>query len=184
MNDKTKTARPLPTAEEVRAVLDYDPATGVFRWLKANSSKVRVGDVAGSQNLGGYVSIGVDCRRYYAHRLAWLYVRAVWPATGLDHIDGDPSNNALANLRETTPAANMQNRRKQTTSAGRPTSSQYLGVSWDKEKGRWVAYIGHGGKLQKLGRFKTEEEAHSAYLAAKAQLHPSQPVPRASAYDR
>jgi hypothetical protein len=179
VEDETKkTARPLPTAEEVRALLDYDPATGLFRWRESNSNRVRVGDVAGCPNGRGYTFIGLAGKRHRAHRLAWLWVHGTWPAGDIDHRDGQRSNNALANLREVTIAENRQNVAKQR----RPTSSRYIGVSWAKREGRWEAYINHGGKQQPLGYFPTEELAYAAYLAAKAQLHTAQPVPRESAY--
>ena len=181
MNDTTKkTARPLPTAEEVRALLDYDPASGVFRWRKANSNRVRVGAVAGNPRRGGYIRIKIDGRDHQAHRLAWLYVTGAWPVGHIDHRDGSPPNNAIANLREVTPAANDQNRAKRRC----PTSSRFLGVRWDNHRGQWRAEIGHQGKGYHLGRFATEELAYEAYLAAKAQLHLTNPVPRANAYDR
>ena len=178
MEDKTKKARPLPTAEEVRALLDYDPATGLFRWRRAVAQRVRVGAIAGSRNVGGYTYIGIDGRRYLAHRLALLYVTGAWPAAGVDHRDGDPGNNRLANLREATQAANLQNLAKQS----RPTSSRYIGVSWENSRRRWRAEIQHEGKPWRLGRFATEELAYAAYLAAKAELHLTNPVPRESAY--
>ena len=171
--------RPLPTAEEVRALLAYDPATGIFRWRKSNSHGVRTGDVAGCREPRGYICIGIAGRCYRGHRLALLHVTGAWPAAGVDHVDGDPGNNRLANLREATQAENNQNFAKWK----RPTSSKYLGVYWDKAKNRWAAMIGHNGKMHYLGRFSTEQEAYAAYLAAKARLHLANPIPRDNAYD-
>jgi hypothetical protein len=179
MNDKTKkTDRPLPTVEEVRALLDYDPETGLFRWLKT-AGRGRAGEVAGTLHRLGYTRIKIDGRFHLAHRLAYLWVRGTWPQHQIDHADGIRSNNALANLREATRAENNQNRAKQR----RPTSSRFLGVCLDKAKGRWRAAISCNGKRQHLGYFATPEEAYTSYLAAKAQLHTAQPVPRANAYD-
>jgi hypothetical protein len=180
---QTKTKRPLPTAEEVRALLDYDRETGDFRWLKANSGRVRVGDVAGNQQQTGYLVIGVNYRLYLAHRLAWLWVTGEWPKGQIDHKDGDRGNNAIDNLREVSRSENQQNRRKEATRSGRPTSSRFLGVYRHTTTGRWMAYISHNGKQKNLGLFATQEEAYAAYLAAKAVLHNAQPIPRDSAYD-
>ncbi|WP_081048573.1 HNH endonuclease [Xanthomonas translucens] len=182
VSGNTKTTRPLPTAEQVQALLDYDPETGEFRWRKANSTRVRVGDVAGTHKPNGYLHIGVNCRILLGHRLAWLWVHGEWPAGHIDHLDGNPLNNAISNLREVTSSGNMHNRRKEATRSGRPTSSKYLGVSWQKKTGSWLARIGLNGKQLYIGTFATEEAAYAAYLAAKAELHPTQPVPRESAY--
>ena len=178
MNDTMKTARPLPTAEELRALLDYDPASGIFRWRMKPARQVRVGDVAGGLNPDGYTLIKIDGRSHMAHRLAYLWVHGAWPQHQIDHRDGRRSNNSLANLREATQNANMHNRAKQS----RPTSSRYLGVYLDKNTGRWRAHIRHNGKQHRLGRFDTQELAYAAYLAAKSVFHPAQPVPRDSAY--
>lgn len=43
--------------------------------------------------------VPIKGRRYYAHQLAWFMTYHVWPAPrAIIHRDGDPSNNALANL--------------------------------------------------------------------------------------
>jgi hypothetical protein len=180
MNDTTKTARPLPTADEVRALLDYDAAAGIFRWRDAPCTHILAGAVAGNCDMKGYTRISINGRQHKAHRLAWLYVTGAWPEHQIDHIDGQRSNNAISNLRSVTSFQNCHNRAKQRS----PASSRYIGVSWERIRRRWKAQIGLGGKQRYLGLFDTQEEAYSAYLAAKAQLHTTQPVPRANAYDR
>ena len=177
---QTKAKRPLPTAEEVRALLDYDPATGIFRWRKATARRVRVGDVAGTKKSDGYLVIGVNCGYYPAHRLVFLYVCGTWPTGQVDHVDGNRLNNRIANLREVSHSANQHNVAKRK----RPTSSKYLGVHWATKPGGWVAQICRDGKKHYLGLFATQELAYGAYLRAKAVFHPTQPVPRASAYDK
>jgi hypothetical protein len=177
--DQKKTGRPLPTLEEVRALLDYDPETGIFRWRKKPSPRTRAGSVAGCLNSDGYARISIDDRLYPAHRLAWLLTKGTWPQQQIDHADGQRSNNALANLREVSAGANQQNLAKRR----RPASSKYLGVSWNKAAGRWIAQICLNGKQHYLGSFASEQDAYAAYLAAKSQLHTAQPVPRASAYN-
>ena len=67
------------TAERLRAILHYDPETGIWTWLIAASNNVKVGDVAGSKEKQGYWVIVIDYRRYKAHRLAWLYMTGEWP---------------------------------------------------------------------------------------------------------
>lgn len=45
-------------------------------------------------------------------------------------------------------------------------SSQYKGVVFDKNRGKWMARITVNGKKKHLGRFNTEIEAHNAYQKA------------------
>jgi hypothetical protein len=89
------------TAARLREVLSYDPPTGDFRWkIAANPKRPdRRGMVAGAVHPRGYRAITVDGLRCYAQQLAWLYVYGKWPAGELGFIDGDPSNNAIRNLR-------------------------------------------------------------------------------------
>jgi hypothetical protein len=44
------------------------------------------------------------------------------------------------------------------------------GYTWHKGHQKWVAKIGFNKKTIHLGYFDTEENAHAAYLAAKAIL--------------
>jgi hypothetical protein len=118
----------------------------------------------------GYLSIGLKGRIYYAHRLAWLYVHGEWPVDFIDHINGIRSDNRILNLRECSAAQNSQNLAKQYN------KTRLTGVvPWKK---RFQAKICVDYKRINLGSFKTAEEAHAAYLAAKAKYHNFNPVPR------
>lgn len=156
------------TAKRLREVLSYYPDTGIFTWLV----RARPG-AAGCMDRLGYRRIMIDGVQYYAHRLAWLYIYGASPTNGIDHINGDPADNRICNLREATQAENNQNKRSK-----RNGSSKYLGVSWYKRTEKWQAHITVNGKQHFLGCFGTEEEAHSAYCAAKTELHTFNPVQR------
>ena len=151
--------------ERLKELLHYDPETGIFTWLVRNSSRVKVGDVAGCKS-NKYTAIGVDGRFYYAHRLAWLYMYGNWPVNMLDHIDSNKSNNKITNLRAANKHENQQNLKK----AQSHSISRLIGVS---PNGRgWCARIVLNGKQHHCGTFKTPELAHAAYLEAKRRLHP------------
>lgn len=85
------------TADRLRDVLRYDPATGIFVWVVLLSNKGPIGAAAGSTDKHGYINIGIDNKEYKAHRLAWLYVTSEWPKTGIDHRNGVPSDNRFIN---------------------------------------------------------------------------------------
>ena len=162
-------AAPL-TAERLRALLDYDPVTGVFRWRVGNGRRAVAGAVAGAiseKSATAYLRIAIEGRRYYAHRLAWLHVYGAWPAHRLDHINTDRMDNRIANLREATAAENPQNQRR----AHSHNKAGLLGVS-ETPGGRYAASIKAGGKRRYLGRYATPEDAHAAYLKAKQEMHP------------
>lgn len=96
-----------------------------------------------------------------------------WPVDEIDHRDGNPSNNIWGNLRAATRADQLQNTKDRANGSG------YRGVS--RFRNKWQAGIGIGGKRIHLGHFTDPAKAHAAYLAAKAKLHPFQPIPRDAA---
>jgi hypothetical protein len=124
--------------------------------------------------LNGYVVIWVEGARYRAHRLAFLYQTGEWPKNLVDHIDGDPSNNRWANLREATSKENGQNK-----AVGVNNRSGYLGVGWHKTNRKWQASIKVSGRLKHLGYFDDPALAAAAYAKAKVNFHTFNPVNRA-----
>lgn len=153
--------------ERLRDVLAYDLEAGSFRWRCRSSNRVNVGDVAGTRNADGYTVITIDGTAHYAHRLAWFHETGTWPI-GIDHRNGDTSDNRIANLRPATQSQNMQNVRRCKSSS----RSGVLGVSYSEERGRWVASITVNRRQRALGRFDTADEAAAAYRSAKELLHP------------
>lgn len=165
-------AKPIISAEQARAMLSYDPFTGVFTRRLNRSHNAKAGDVAGYQRQDGYWVIGVNGYQYRAHRLAWLITQGAWPDVDIDHIDGNPSNNRIANLRQATRSENLQNQNK----AHSGSTSGILGVHWSNQRKKWVAAITVNGKVRSLGRWESKDLAHQAYLRAKAALHPFSPT--------
>jgi hypothetical protein len=85
------------TQRELKRHLHYNPATGVFTRRIALSYPSKVGEVAGTLLPIGYVSIRINGRRYYAHRLAWLYVYGEFPIE-VDHRNENRRDNRISNL--------------------------------------------------------------------------------------
>lgn len=154
------------TLARLRELLEYDPEIGIFRWKSRRSPRAPAGQLAGTINNHGRRMIMVDQRLYQAHRLAWYYIHEKWPSTEIDHINCDPSDNRLRNLREASSAQNKWNR-----GAQRNNTAGFKGVSLHKRTGRFMAQIVHRKQYQFLGMYKTAEEAHAAYCAAAARLH-------------
>lgn len=157
------------TQERLKELVSYDPETGIFTWrVNRRGTKSKAGDTAGGANGHGYLALRIDYKLYLCHRLAWLYVKDIFPAKGLDHIDGNGTNNRITNLREATQRENLENQRRARSDN---KSSGLLGVTWDRQKKKWLAQIQTNGKHKYLGRYFKAEEAHAEYLRSKEILH-------------
>lgn len=145
------------TAERLRSVLYYDPATGIFTWRVSLRGPIKAGMRASSVTNCGYIAVVIDGSRYLAHRLAWLYVFGSWPELHLDHANGNRLDNRIENLRLATMSQNLANARRPRTN-----TSGFKGVSWVNSRGKWEAYIQVMGRKRHLGYWDDPEKAKSA----------------------
>lgn len=155
------------TQQHLKEYLSYDPETGNFIWIKQKNSRALVGYIAGCPSSTGHLRIRFDKKYYFCHRLVWLYLYNKWPENEIDHIDGNPANNKLSNLRDVIPRINKQNQKKTRFD----NACGYTGVIKNKRSGNYVSSIVHLGKKYHLGTYKFPELAYQAYLAKKRELH-------------
>lgn len=153
----------LHNAQQFMKLLDYRRDEGAFYW-RVSVGRVSAGTRAGNYS-GAHVSVQVMGRRYFVHRLVWLFEHGEWPAQEIDHINGDPHDNRVENLRDMPRRVNQQNRRV----AQRNNKLGVLGVH--EHKGRFRAFIKVDGKTKVVGQFDTLREANDAYLNAKRLIH-------------
>lgn len=151
------------TIERLKDILDYNPETGIFLWLKYGGQK-KIGDKAGSKRDDGYVIIQIDGKGYYAHHLAWFFVYGEWRK--LDHKDLIKSNNKIDNLRPATTQQNAFNQGEK-----RKNKMGIKGITIDKRTGKWIAYIKINNKSKYLGSYITPEEAGEAYRKMAEKYH-------------
>lgn len=151
------------SAERAREVLAYDPATGELRWRVDRCAQIKAGDIAGTRNAAGYISVNCLGRRYLAHRLIWLIWHGEEPPPVVDHIDCDGTNNRIENLRAADKSKNSANSLKPPRA-----KTGIRGVT--KRYHRWHANIRCGDQRHYLGSFPTAHAAKSAYEAAKVRL--------------
>lgn len=155
------------TQERLKELLDYDPDTGAFTWLQdAPRGKTKTGDRAGCYRPEGYHVIGIRRRRYRSHRLAWLWIHGVWPSASLDHINGDPSDNRLVNLREASYPQNAHNAKLR-----KDNTSGYKGVFWVNHCMKWGAQFVLMGNNIYLGLFENKLDAVTAVRSAREKYH-------------
>lgn len=155
------------SAERCRDLLNYDPETGTMTLRVKTSIRTPAGTLVGSDSGRGYLRSRLDGVTYRVHRLVWLWVYGEWPCGELDHINGDKTDNRIANLRDVSRGTNNQNLK------GAQRNNRSSGLLGAYRKGvRWQAQIMVNGVGTTLGTFDTPEEAHAAYLEAKRLFHP------------
>lgn len=148
----------------VEELFYYDETSESFlRWsqprysAKNNSWMCRnIGDLAGTLMKGGYWRVSVDRKAYLVHRIIWeLFNGSIAEGLVIDHIDKNPSNNKISNLRLVTVAVNTRNSSMYSTN-----TSGFNGVSFWQPKDRPPRYTAH---WREDGKLKTKTFSVAKY---------------------
>ena len=134
-----------------------------LRWAVRRSNRIKVGDVAGSRNNEGYWAVTRHGNKSVrAHNVVWeIHNGPIPEGMTVDHIDRNPSNNKIENLRLATASAQCHNRRNW----GRC-------MKWvKKNKCSYEARFTLKGKTIHVGSYKTEQEAHIAAISRRLELY-------------
>jgi HNH endonuclease len=132
------------TTNYIKELFDYDDGNLIWRINKGRSKK---GTVAGSKDSKGYFQIKLNQKVYRLHRIVWLWHGKELPEQ-IDHIDRNPLNNRIENLREATALTNQWNTKKSDN-----------GVSWHQPSKKWRARIKINKKEVYLGVYADYNEA-------------------------
>ncbi len=112
----------------------------------------------------GYRYVKINNKNYKYHRVVYFLHNPEWDIhnsstdNSIDHIDRNPSNNSIENLRVVTHLQNMWNR-------------DGKGYTFHKTRGKYQAQIRVDGKNKNLGYFVSKDDARDAYLIAKEKYH-------------
>lgn len=131
------------TQERVKELFNYDYKNGVLTWISKPASKANaslIGKRAGTQRKDGRRQVRVDNRMYMEHNIIFLWVYGFMPQE-VDHVNLDPSDNRIKNLRECTRSQNSANRTAQ--------NNNKLGVKGVSRRpgGSYLMQIRCNGKL-------------------------------------
>lgn len=173
----------VPKAQHLSRYLRYDEASGKLYWRKRKpedfeeknrtreaicnmwNAKFSGKEALSSPTPDGYLAGQLYSQPVRAHHAVWALCTGHWPKAEIDHIDGNPSNNRIENLRVADRTIQNRNsaRRKDNTSG-------VTGVSFDSRTGRWRARIPVSGKQVYLGYFDSKHDAAVARKAAEKVL--------------
>ncbi len=111
----------------------------------------------------GYLYVTWKRKHYAVHRVVFLLVYG-WLPDCIDHIDGDPGNNAAENLRAATRLQNQYNRRmNRTNRSGAKNITRH--------QGKWAVRFSHYGKTKHFGCYDTLEEAKTVAEKVRKSMH-------------
>ena len=129
------------TQDYVKQLFEY--RDGELFWKVKHSRSVLIGKKVGTKTKRGYFQLTINKKMYLTHRIIFLMHHGYLPKY-LDHIDGNPSNNKIENLRAATLNQNQYN-----TKLNKNNNSGYKGVSWCESTNNWRVRI-QVNKVSKL----------------------------------
>jgi len=151
----------LDIIQEMEEKYIIDTETGII-------TRKRTGKIMGYKDKQGYIQFRFNNVLYRVHRiiLTKYLEREIKPDYKTDHINHNPSDNRISNLREITQQQNVQYQQLSVKN-----TSGFKGVCWDKRDKKWRAEIMLNKKRIFLGNFDTAEEAYSAYKNKAQELN-------------
>jgi hypothetical protein len=112
---------------------------------------------AGHKRKDGYSRITFLRKKYSFHRVVWeMHNGKIQDGIEIDHIDRNPSNNRIENLRLATSQENKRNNKSN-------------GFTWCKRDKAYVAKITIDGKRKFIGHYNNMIDARAAYLKARRE---------------
>lgn len=161
----------------LRECFSYDVQTGALTWRVRPREHFKGGAgwhnfnnqfanrPAGATGVDKYIDVKVNGIGYPIARIIWAMQSGQSEFGHVDHIDGDPTNNRMSNLRLATFAENARNRTHKSNN-----SSGVRGVTWHKPSRKWWVRVTLEGKTHSFGVYKTIEEAAVVAYEAKQRM--------------
>jgi hypothetical protein len=163
----------------LHAILDYNPDTGKMYWRVRPESMFKSlrsarmwntrysgRETAPAPGGWGYKILSIFSVKHRVHRVAWAMYYGEWPEFEIDHINRNPDDNRISNLRAATSLQNSRNKGEYVNN-----KSGYRGVTWHKSSNKWMAQIKFNRKNIHLGLFSCPKKAGDAYIKAAKEYY-------------
>lgn len=143
----------------------FEYRDGYLIWKVSPNNRNKVGSVAGCADNNGYILVGLDRRLHKAHRLIFLLHHGYLPEH-IDHINGNPADNRIENLRAATMTQNMRNKALQ-----RNNTSGCKGVVFNKNNSKWMVNLRLNKLRYFLGYYEDKELADLVASSFREKYH-------------
>lgn len=130
----------------------FEYKDGCLYWKVSRTPSIKVGQKAQTICEKSY-KVTVNKKPYKVHRIIFLMHYGYMPKM-IDHIDGNPFNNKIENLRECTAQENNRNQKL----ALRNTSG-FKNVTWSKSAKKWQVGFMLSNNYKHIGTFEDIELA-------------------------
>ena len=154
------------TQERLHDLFEYRE-DGNLIWQVSSSNRVRIGDTVGYLNISGYYRVQINGKKHFLHRLIYMYHHGhLTQGMDIDHIDGNPANNRIENLREITHSQNLMNAK-----IHKNNKTGIKGVCFLRKAKKYQVRLAINGKDIYLGCYTTLEEAKAVVKEAREKYH-------------
>lgn len=135
--------------------LNYNPVTGDLIWVKKRGGESKLNTPVACFDIGGYRRVHINGKTYKAHIICWLLYYKDLPTQMIDHVNRNPGDNRINNLRGVSRSENGRN-------TDRIDEGHLVGAYPYYNK--WVSRLTYNKQRYYVGLFNTQQEAHEAYL--------------------
>lgn len=150
---------------DLHALFEYRDGDLFWRVPAGPRGLIKAGSKAGTMHPDGYKSVRIKNIMLKQHRVIFHMFHGFCPKV-IDHIDGNPSNNRIENLREATFSQNSWNSRGQARKL-----DGIKGVYWHKNKKLWIASCAINKRLHHIGYFQDKKDAEKAVMEFREKHH-------------
>jgi hypothetical protein len=154
------------TQAEILKYFEYKDGNLYWKTMPCKRNDL-IGTKAGTDIGDNRSHITINKKHYKTHRLIYFMFHGYMPKE-VDHIDNNSLNNRIENLRPANRSEQCCNTRLR-----KNNTSGIKGVSFDKNRNKWIVAVAKNKKTVYTNRFKDLELAELVAIEARDKYHNS-----------